>query len=471
MELNVKIKGFGKVSDANITIKPFTVITGCNASGKSFITRGLYSILHTFNQDMVSVYLINTTNTLDNLLRRISEKLPRASQRDLEQIYNIQTSLITLQQTIGMQFDFLSLLKSDDLLLSFEPDVQQIQSQVETFSQTLRVGKGTKYRAVQFELNQLNSELQDFKQSLSNWSKVYVHSLGFELKRAFSTNFQVEHNAELISNGKEALFTLYSDESNSVEDKPTSVAVHQSGEVSFTANRNLINSAHQLRNIVYLESPIYFKLRTVLKESQINNLSLIRRGALSQVPKYFYDLDRLMSSNFASTPSEKLLTVAEKLERIINGQLIITPRGDILYQETERKAVSLNMASSGISNLGLLALLLRRNVLEEGSFLFIDEPEINLHTTWQHKMLEVLVDLSKAGVNVVMATHSLDMLLRLEYLVSQETKEDSEKHFSVNRLYEDGTTAEQAENVLGDIREAKQVLGAPYIDLLRERLP
>lgn len=142
-----------------------------------------------------------------------------------------------------------------------------------------------------------------------------------------------------------------------------------------------------------------------------------------------------------------------------------------MYQEDGRNPVSLNMASSGIANLGILALLLRRNVLDEGSFLFIDEPEINLHTTWQHVMVQILLDLSEAGVNVVIATHSLDMMHRLEHIVSEMEPEEAQSKVSVNRLSSEGETLPTTGSVLTDIYEAKQVLGAPYIDLMRERLP
>jgi len=45
LEFNLKIKNFGNIEYADINIKPFTLITGKNATGKTFITKGLYCIL------------------------------------------------------------------------------------------------------------------------------------------------------------------------------------------------------------------------------------------------------------------------------------------------------------------------------------------------------------------------------------------------------------------------------------------
>ncbi|NOQ13005.1 MAG: AAA family ATPase [Methyloprofundus sp.] len=53
--MDVEIVNFGKLKHAKIQIKPFTVIAGKNASGKSFVTRSLYTIFRSFNKDYLSI--------------------------------------------------------------------------------------------------------------------------------------------------------------------------------------------------------------------------------------------------------------------------------------------------------------------------------------------------------------------------------------------------------------------------------
>jgi predicted ATPase len=55
----------------------------------------------------------------------------------------------------------------------------------------------------------------------------------------------------------------------------------------------------------------------------------------------------------------------------------------------------------------MIQALLKNNVINEGSFVFFDEPETNLHPAWQVVLTKVLIKLAESGVNVVMATHSL----------------------------------------------------------------
>ena len=51
MKTNLHIRNFGKIKSANIQLRPFTTIVGPNSSGKSLITKSLYSILHSMSQN------------------------------------------------------------------------------------------------------------------------------------------------------------------------------------------------------------------------------------------------------------------------------------------------------------------------------------------------------------------------------------------------------------------------------------
>ena len=78
----------------------------------------------------------------------------------------------------------------------------------------------------------------------------------------------------------------------------------------------------------------------------------------------------------------------------------------------------------GVANLGILALLIERKVLDEDTLLFIDEPEAHLHPAWQVVMAEALFELARQGVNVVIATHSIDILKWLEVHVKKNPEDE-----------------------------------------------
>ena len=346
MKTNLHILNFGKIKSANIQLRPFTVIVGPNSSGKSLITKSLYSIFHSMSQNLMG----------------------------------------------NPSLDSVSIL--------------------------------------QFQLN---------------------------LKQALLSNFQIKNLKQLHSYRNNCDF-YFSD----------CCLIEFKGEDIFTSLN--VESMFNLRNVVYLESPDCFKLNQTLRNIQHSSSSLCGNDFLNQPPKYFDDLAKLIKAN-ATADNREFLPIIELIERKVNGSFNVV-NGEITFTDYTRQDVEtpLSMVSSGILNLGLIALLMKQNVLSKGGVLIIDAPESNLHPEWQHFMLDVLVELSKLGVMVVTTTHSLDVLYRLEHLVSKEKELALNEHFGLNRLTQDGTSI-SSYGIVTDIRRAKEDLGRHYIELMKERLP
>ena len=442
MDLNVEIKNLGKVAHARVSIRPLTVITGCNSSGKSFITRGLYSILHTLNQDVVSAYILNVLSLTNSALLRLSDGIPRRSADDDALLSDIGLLLEGVRQSVADRLSPSPLYQppASQLVLN------DLKTAVAELARRLKVGKGTKMQAVKQHYTDIEDYLSDLEFCLSGDVGFYTEAVGRALHSAFSGNFQVADIKRLLS----------SDSANFSLGDGTEVSIGDKG-LGFKLSETMLGSLQSLKNVVYLESPVYYKMRNALKDARLFRLNMLRRGAVNPVPQYFYDLDEMLEAELPPV-NEVFGQIADKVEALINGRLAVTPSGEIVYSERGRQSVPLNM----------VALLLRRNVLDEGSFLFIDEPEMNLHTSWQHAMLDILLDLSRAGVNVVVATHSLDMLHRLEAKV--EADASLLGSVGVCRLSSDGISLEDG-SVLGGLRAAKEALGAPYLEVIEERLP
>ena len=80
--------------------------------------------------------------------------------------------------------------------------------------------------------------------------------------------------------------------------------------------------------------------------------------------------------------------------------------------------------------MGLLWLLIRNGTLREGSVLFWDEPEANLNPKMFRVVIEVLLELQRAGVQVFFATHDYVILKELDL---QMTEEDAVAFHSLYR--------------------------------------
>lgn len=126
------------------------------------------------------------------------------------------------------------------------------------------------------------------------------------------------------------------------------------GYINLNLKNIKFSSDSSFSDIFYLES---FSVLD-LKDSYILNLDHIKHI------KECLELDNQNSSS----------NIVSKIQKIIN---------DDCY------------SSAGIKQIGVIQILLENNSLKENSFLFIDEPESNLHPDWQIKFAEILVLLTK----------------------------------------------------------------------------
>lgn len=138
------------------------------------------------------------------------------------------------------------------------------------------------------------------------------------------------------------------------------------------------------------------------------------------IADYFLQLNSVKNNNL----NNKLNLIAEKIEKeILKGSIIYNNEdGKLEYKPKKSKsALDVSMASSMISELAPFIIFFKYiiGVTEQNvennepttlhkspPILFIEEPEAHLHPKIQVEMMKVFVELVKAGVKVVMTTHS-----------------------------------------------------------------
>jgi AAA15 family ATPase/GTPase len=86
------------------------------------------------------------------------------------------------------------------------------------------------------------------------------------------------------------------------------------------------------------------------------------------------------------------------------------------------------MEASGFRKFGLLAILIRNEQIKPGAVLFWDEPENSLNPELMPKLVEILLELSRSGVQIFLATHN--EFLANEFTVSSN-EDDNLKYFSL----------------------------------------
>jgi len=86
MQTKVKIKNIGKLEDAEVGINKFTVIAGPNNSGKSFVSKTVYSIIEALNGDHVERYFQRLLEPSLNRFCFIAEHLETPQEKQIKAI-------------------------------------------------------------------------------------------------------------------------------------------------------------------------------------------------------------------------------------------------------------------------------------------------------------------------------------------------------------------------------------------------
>lgn len=100
------------------------------------------------------------------------------------------------------------------------------------------------------------------------------------------------------------------------------------------------------------------------------------------------------------------------LREAIGGEVAV--EGEEFFLRSEQGDLEFSLLAEGVRKLALLWLLIRNGTLQPGAVLFWDEPETNLNPKLFGVVVDVLLRLQRAGVQVFLATHDYVILKELD---------------------------------------------------------
>lgn len=445
MAFDLHIKNIGKLDDAHIRIGQFTVLAGPNNTGKSFVSKLLYSLFDAMNANLAKVAVQNLTRSVKNDLRRIlilgrSDNLDyevlKSCDKEVEKFENEYNNFSIGDENIPDPTDFLKTTQTTLL------DVHELTESVSDPDRLRHLAR------LEESLIQLRDEITKV-----NAEQLIVAGIVYKVKENLIQNFQISELSELA--GKE-------NSPSKVNTEGIGNFKFSNDEIKFQISLPELVQLQQYSNVIYLESPIYWKLKNALEILRLDSTYWhSRRERLNGIPGYFYDLASKLKHQYTGDVAFPELYDRLTGKEVLNGKISISESGDLLFLENGR-SFPLQVTATGVANLGVLALLVERKILDKGSFLFIDEPEAHLHPAWQVIMAESLFELAKGGVNVVIATHSPDILKWLEVYV--KNNQDDEKMVALNKFTADGVVSNDGD-FNDKIAAIKQELTKPFADL------
>ncbi|MGI9305828.1 MAG: AAA family ATPase [Gammaproteobacteria bacterium] len=465
MPFQVKIQNLGKLADAEIRIGNFTVFAGKNNTGKSFVSKALYSLFGAMNANHLEVSVAQRIRVLDRTLRRMNREEGFESDALIAMIAQIENLQKIIKPTSGNmdEFDFIEQTapKIYEILDLIQNTFLSLQKDAGSFLESAVSANDSGepvYNSI-FNYNEVEAVKQGINEllDLKNWkTEDFIgNGLEHEINQNLIDNFQVTHLFDLCRYGSETIKFDIAEIGN--------ITIHSN--VEFSINRVGLHKLQEYSSVLYLESPVFWRLRDALENIRNTHSVLwMGRERLTGVPKYVYDIYDKLRERYKGDPI--CPDILERLtgKEVLGGKIAVGEQGNLFFQEEGTNySLPLDRAAMGIANLGMLALLIERNLLDKNTFLFIDEPEAHLHPAWQVEMAESLFALAKAGVHVVIATHSAEILKWLEVHIKDNP--EAEKITALNHFRPDGKVTSNSAPFQERLDAVQEELAGPYYKL------
>lgn len=406
--MKLYLKNVGKIQETTIAIDGITVIAGENNTGKSTVSRAVFSMLNSFG----------------NVDERIKAEMESSLKRALFPVYRARPSTFSFNAVHEIMEHIDEYKESPELVREY------ISESVKGFPNSSESSIG---RAVARVINCLNVSREEI----------------------FHASLEKNLNAEF--NGQ--IQNIYAKEASTIElqleDKTISLSV-QDGHIS---NSDLIELN---ASTVYLDSPM------ILDEGRFYrfyfNPGMNHQGHLQNCLSSDEKRSTLVEEIVAS---KKLNRIYDIISTVCSGDLIIKKDGEFGYREkTGGEILNINNLSTGLKTFVILKTLLLNGFIESGTVILLDEPEINLHPEWQLVLAEIIVLLHKEfDLYVFLNTHSHYFLDAIEVYSKKHGVSNACQYYL---SYMDGEFAAM-ENVTGNTEKIYQKLARPLQRLENER--
>ena len=432
-EMKLHLEDLGPINSANINISKITVVGGPNASGKSSLSKFLFSFLkaNSFNrQEVVFDSFLHdfkqTANVMSSRIRKrgIKDKKvlakfssSRFTRKKFKSIINLIDEWYEMREDYNEFWDDeLDCDFSENYLddLSYATDVVEDNSD-ELYQEIVRELLDAEFPSNEFrfiaeiadDFKKYSYEnIEELKKSLNNFDKFPKDSFYFLLNYTTGTGGFLSQGGILID------------------------------DVFYIDSISLLDVFDEIR----------------LNDSSVNDHIKFLKDALTTKSSKVFD------SKF----NQSVIDLERDINSILNGQFVFDS-GEFSFMSNGDVKSMINNTASGIKQIGLIQLLLSNRELNDNCVLIIDEPEVNLHPEWQMKLAEILTLIaSKLNVSVYINTHSP---LFVEAINTFSNYYDLSDKTTYHLAEKSGDGFDISEIPVSELSKLYDNLGRPYLAL------
>lgn len=224
-------------------------------------------------------------------------------------------------------------------------------------------------------------------------------------------------------------------------------------EVTFFNNSKTLAVQDRSKYEQYQAEAVFIPTKEVLSFMKGFN-SLYEKYGLS-FDQTYQDICLLLDLPEVRTKTlhEKSKWAMAEIEGICGGRFVFYGGGKVTFK-TDTAEYSANAMAEGFRKAGMLSRLLETGAIRPGVSgpLFWDEPESNLNPKLMKLLVQILLELSRNGQQILLATHDY-VLLKWFHLLMDKGKDD---HVRFHALYQDIQSGEVKIDSTDDYREIEK---------------
>ena len=421
--LELEVNDFGPIVDAKIDLRPLTVFVGPSNTGKSYLATLIYALhMYFTGRSTTSRFLLNYERLLDLGPSFVDRETVNALNEFLEQVTKGIGDIRSEKEAVLP----IPIVKA--ICSMFELQSDQLHSEIErcfgidSASALIRKGNRRFARIVLRKYTSRDSASFEHKLNLKSNAPEFVTAM----PNVEQLSVELDDRNELVE---------YYDRL-----KNTLLNADQMGQDSYRPALGLINHLlglalpHLVGSLYRAASYLPADRTGVMNSHQVVVSALIQNATTAGLRP---DTDTPMLSGVLGDFLQNLLVLPSaairqstsrkdlgaRIEDLILGGSIQVERSELIsyphftYQPKGWKhPLPLMNASSMISEIAPVVLYLRY-LVSPGTVLIIEEPESHLHPAMQVEFTRQIAALVKAGVRVIVTTHSEWVLEELANIV------------------------------------------------------
>ncbi|MFK7779914.1 MAG: AAA family ATPase [Candidatus Gracilibacteria bacterium] len=385
--MQIQIKNIGTIKEANVNLDGLSVIAGGNDSGKSTVSKIVFSVIKAFQRYKYD-FNISKEQILEEKINDLYRNIRFRIFKDREKGNDVSLNKI-------LKEDFYPPIFLNELSVFGGVDIFKIK---EEKINTLLLDLKDKKLLIKLLIIIKEEFLKDEKKE---------DLIKIALDNILKSEFENQLNNEKL--GKKGTIELR--ESNIILFK---IIIEKNKVSEVQINDDIL----KIKDTTFIDSPMTLNLYNYL-----NNRRIIPGIRNKELQFHIKDLfSKIGESKFDEEKTNKIIA---SIENIVKGVFKIVKKGYKEYLVFSKNGIELDTinTATGIKSFGLLDLLDKANSLESDDLLILDEPEVHLHPEWQVRYAELIVTLIKErGLSVLITSHSPYMIEALSKFSKNEDK-------------------------------------------------